>query len=159
MSNDSSQAPSNTAWWITSLAISVVCCAVLFVVFAGYLFGFREKLLVVETKLSMMEQRNAQLVMEIDNISRRAHVQQIQIIPPTLSSSPQNTQGPQTTEQNAAPPIVGIAPKSQPRAGEQTQPSETSGTQVPVQPPVLSPSNAQGGATAGTSTPTTPSIK
>lgn len=159
MTNAQSDAQGNTTWWITSLAISVVCCAILFVVFAGYLFGFREKLLVVETKLSMMEQRNAQLNMEIDNLSRRAHVQQIQIIPPGVAASsaqnPQPNSQPASVQdagggQNAAPPIVGILPKQLPRANtsvQQAEPPASGPAQAypQAQVPVSTPANAQGG--------------
>lgn len=130
----------NTTWWITSLAISVVCCAILFVVFAGYLFGFREKLLIVETKLSMIEQRNAQLSMEIDNLHRRTPIQQIQVIPPNAA--------PQYMLQNAQPSSLAPA-----EAGKGEEGAPTTG--VPAR-PVKTNMNEQGSGTGNAGETTHP---
>ncbi|MER2520056.1 MAG: hypothetical protein ABTQ34_05130 [Bdellovibrionales bacterium] len=157
MDNAQTTTQGNTTWWITSLAISVVCCAILFVVFAGYLFGFREKLLVVETKLSMVEQRNAQLSMEIDNLHRRAPIQHIQVMP---SNIPQQYMQPMLppSEANAgekSPPIVGVpappankepsqqqsqSPASQmPHAGAPSTAMPPAGQQAPANQPIQVP--------------------
>lgn len=82
MSNASKQ---NTAWWISSLAISVVCCAILFVVFASYLVDVKEDLALTRMRFDMVDQRLSTLTSEMENLYRRTSVQQIQVIP---SNSP-----------------------------------------------------------------------
>jgi len=71
----------NTNWWITSLAISIVCCAILFVIFAGYLVDVKENLAVSRMRSDMMEQRLNTMTTEMENLYRRSSVQQIQLIP------------------------------------------------------------------------------
>jgi hypothetical protein len=80
----------NTGWWITSLAISVVCCAIIFVVFAGYLVEVNKSLAVssatTNVRLEMLEQRQNQLNSDIEVLHRHS-VQQIQIMPGSASNS------------------------------------------------------------------------
>lgn len=44
-------------WWITSIATSVVCCSILFVVFAGYLTRVKEDIITNRVRIEMIEQR------------------------------------------------------------------------------------------------------
>ncbi|HUY68424.1 MAG TPA: hypothetical protein VMV79_03895 [Alphaproteobacteria bacterium] len=74
----------NVAWWISSLAISVVCCAILFVVFASYLVDINKGMAVLtattDVRLQALEDRQNQLSADLENMRRRS-VQQIQIVP------------------------------------------------------------------------------
>ncbi len=51
--------------WITSLAISVICCAILFVVFAGYMVGLYEKTNLLEARADIMRENYSNLSSEI----------------------------------------------------------------------------------------------
>jgi hypothetical protein len=71
----------STSWWITSLAISVVCCAVLFVVFAGYVFDMKETMAALRMRIEMTDQRFADVNAELETLRHRMTVQQIQVVP------------------------------------------------------------------------------
>ena len=61
----------STLWWITSLAISVVCCAVLFVIFAGYVVSIKEDLSMARLRGDMAEQRLNLVNTQIEMLFRR----------------------------------------------------------------------------------------
>lgn len=63
------------AQWITSLAISVVCCAILFVVFAGYIVKLHEKTNIAEVRLEVLTERHNQLQSEVMQLRRAPLVQ------------------------------------------------------------------------------------
>ncbi|MCL2469023.1 MAG: hypothetical protein FWF24_02175 [Alphaproteobacteria bacterium] len=46
------------AQWIVSLAVCVVCCAILFVVFAVYIVNIHEKITVLTLKADLVSERN-----------------------------------------------------------------------------------------------------
>lgn len=83
------------AQWITSLAISVVCCAVLFVVFAGYIVKIHEQANIAEVRVEVLTERVSKLQSEVMLLQRGPLVQ---INSPT---APQITQG-ATSEQPPA---------------------------------------------------------
>lgn len=56
--------------WITSLAISVVCCAVLFVLFAGYMVRLQDRASSSEIRIELMQEKYTQLVSEMQSIRR-----------------------------------------------------------------------------------------
>lgn len=74
------------AQWITSLAISVVCCAVLFIVFAGYIVQLHESTNLMEVRIEVLQEKQNQLTTELASI-RRAPVVNIQNIPNPVSPS------------------------------------------------------------------------
>ena len=53
------------ASWIISLAISVACCAVLFVVFAGYLSDIKKTLVATNEQLQQMAARDEALMAQL----------------------------------------------------------------------------------------------
>lgn len=63
------------AQWITSLAISVVCCAVLFIVFAGYIVDLHDTTNLLTVKLEVLQERHNQLASELTLIKRPTVVQ------------------------------------------------------------------------------------
>lgn len=63
------------AQWITSLAISVVCCAVLFIVFAGYIVELHDTTNLLSVKLEVLQERHNQLTSEVTLMKRPTVVQ------------------------------------------------------------------------------------
>ena len=70
--------PRNLSWWLVSLAMSVVLCAI----FAGYVFDIKEDLHNAKIRAEIMEQRLDMLSSQLDNMRRRLMVQQVQIVAP-----------------------------------------------------------------------------
>jgi hypothetical protein len=70
----------NMTWWISSLSICVVCCALLFVVFASYIFDLKTSFASANLQIEMLSQRQRELINTVESIQRRNLVQQIQII-------------------------------------------------------------------------------
>lgn len=91
-----------TSQWITSLAISVVCCAALFLVFAGYIIDLHEKTADNSVRLEILQERQHQLVMELDALRRPV---------PVMAFSPYQQQK-QGGQQNVAPVVMENAPYS-----------------------------------------------
>ncbi len=58
------------AQWITSLAISVVCCAVLFVVFAGYIMDLKSTSSLATARLEYLSEKHSHLASEVALLKR-----------------------------------------------------------------------------------------
>lgn len=58
------------AQWITSIAISVVCCAVLFVVFAGYIVDLNTSIKLMTVRLEVSQENQVQLLTEIGSLRK-----------------------------------------------------------------------------------------
>jgi len=56
--------------WITSLAISVVCCSVLFIVFAGYIIQLHENNNLLTVRLEMLNDRQNQVETDMAALRR-----------------------------------------------------------------------------------------
>ena len=65
------------AQWITSLAISVVCCAILFIVFAGYIVKVQEANNLLTVKIEYLEERYRMLSDEVTRVHRAPQIVQI----------------------------------------------------------------------------------
>lgn len=63
------------AQWITSLAISVICCAVLFIVFAGYIVELHDSTNLLSVKVELLQERNTMLQNEVAALKRTPVVQ------------------------------------------------------------------------------------
>ena len=75
------------AQWITSLAISVICCAVLFIVFAGYIVELQSSNNLLTVKLEHLEERHTMLMNEFMLMKRPPQIVQMQ--PPAALAPPQ----------------------------------------------------------------------
>jgi hypothetical protein len=75
-------------WWITSLALSVVCCAVLFVVFAGYLMEMKENLTVHRIQVEMLDQRMSLISTDVRDVRRRSAMPKNEIEPASMPAMP-----------------------------------------------------------------------
>ena|ERR1700722_2325559 len=110
----------NTISWITSLAITVTCCAVQFVLFAGFIFDLKESIGILRIRSDLMNERIKETDVELENLRHHALVQQIQILPPPngaavqlpLSLTPPGQEQPVGTSApiGAAAPVGTAAP-------------------------------------------------
>ena len=64
----SAGAERNTGWWITSLAISVTCCAVMFVIFGGYVADLRKDIAAQDVRIEELSQQQNTIMSEMDAI-------------------------------------------------------------------------------------------
>jgi len=103
-----------TSQWITSLAISVICCAALFLVFAGYIIDLHGKTADTAIRLEILQERQNQLVAELDAIRRPI---------PVMATNPAYQQTRQTTPENATAPLTETAPQANPDAASPSQPA------------------------------------
>lgn len=62
---DSMKENSPIAQWIVSLAISVICCAILFVIFASYIFDLNEKVAMSNAQLSALQESTNLVLTEL----------------------------------------------------------------------------------------------
>lgn len=82
--------------WIVSLAVSVVCCAVLFLVFARYIVEIHASSSLAMVRIEALQDRQSQLVAELDALRRpipvtytKSAVPEVQpVVPPQISPVP-----------------------------------------------------------------------
>ncbi|MGE0108614.1 MAG: hypothetical protein AB7S81_02445 [Bdellovibrionales bacterium] len=60
-----SQLPKVVAQWIVSLAISIVCCAILFLLFSTYIVDIKERANMTEIRLEMLQEKYNQLTTDM----------------------------------------------------------------------------------------------
>ncbi|MDD5585509.1 MAG: hypothetical protein PHY92_00940 [Alphaproteobacteria bacterium] len=103
-----------TSQWITSLAISVVCCAALFLVFAGYMMDLHEKTGWITSRLEFYMERQNQLTTEVDILRRQALVMPLApaAVPPSVPNAAPNVAPPPAVQPNAAQPVETPAPSA-----------------------------------------------
>jgi len=69
--SDSNEKQTAFTLWIPSLAVSIVCCSVLFVVFADYLADVKESISGAQARVELLERRTNQLRLDISLMSKR----------------------------------------------------------------------------------------
>ena len=69
---DNMKENSPIAQWIISLAISVICCAVLFVIFASYIFELNEKVAMSNAQLSALQESTNLVLTELKQMRAAA---------------------------------------------------------------------------------------
>jgi len=106
--NANNEEPRLMAQWIVSLAVSVVCCAVLFVVFAGYIVDLHDALTLTTVRLEVAQEKLSSVTNEVETLRRAVMPQSMQ------KAEPQKTDAP-LAPQAAVPE----APSSQPVAPTQ----------------------------------------
>jgi hypothetical protein len=114
-----------TSQWITSLAISVVCCAALFLVFAGYIMDLHEKTAMTSVRLEFLQERQNQMSAEMDMLRRYVPV----MMPAAAGRQPLVSNG-----------VVPAGPAQMP-----TQPNvsnQSDNAPAPVAPAAAQPNNA-----------------
>jgi hypothetical protein len=59
-------------WWITSIAVSVLCCSVIFIVFASYVVDLKTTMRDEQLSINTLEQRENALALQIENMQKPA---------------------------------------------------------------------------------------
>lgn len=101
--NASTEQEKLTSQWITSLAISVVCCAALFLVFAGYIVDLHRKMSETAIRVELLQEVQSQLTAELNAMRRPIPVMPMGPMEPSTQAVPQ-----------VAPQAVPPAPPAQP---------------------------------------------
>jgi hypothetical protein len=122
----------NTVWWITSIAISVVCCSVLFILFASYVAEIKNDIRETSLRINSIEQREDAILTDVEIMNKRA----ISLQAGSGSQVPMPPSVPQP--QPAMPPIAPAAP---PPDAPQSAPPEVSQPASPS-PAAVSPETA-----------------
>lgn len=107
------------AQWITSLAISVICCAVLFIVFAGYIVELHSMTNLTMVRLEVLQDKNNQLTSEVNILKRLVPPPQIQpqVAPQPQASAPAPVDpAAQPAQTTGAQPVAAPAPQPAPPA-------------------------------------------
>lgn len=58
-------------WWITSIAVSVLCCSILFVFFASYLVDVKQAVKDSEARIASVEAREDRILEELQLLRKR----------------------------------------------------------------------------------------
>lgn len=111
------------AQWITSLAISVICCAILFIVFAGYIVQLHETTNLLTIKVELLQERNTQLSNEMTMMRKGPVVQINGVAPGTLTVTPQANVITTPPAPDAQPPQMPAPAMVQPAATPQPVPT------------------------------------
>lgn len=107
--------------WITSLAISVICCAILFVVFAGYIVQLHEKANMAGVRIEVLQEKYNQVVADIAALRRvqpqavfniQGIASRVETPSPTVEAEPAML----ATEEK--PPTIASPPSPPPAASE-----------------------------------------
>lgn len=110
------------AQWITSIAISVICCAVLFIVFAGYIVDLNSAINLVSVRLEVAQEKYANLYSEVETLKKTLVLQAEGVTPGPASpvaaqdqppSSGVEISGPAPTDPDAKNVEPAVAPAAQ----------------------------------------------
>jgi hypothetical protein len=71
MTDEENPQSKNTIWWIISIATSVVCCSILFVLFASYLVDVKADIQDNTMRIHAMEERQDRILTNIEILSKR----------------------------------------------------------------------------------------
>jgi len=122
-------------WWISSIAASVFCCSILFVLFATHLVDIRGMVKDTNERISIIEAREERILNEVEIIRKRAVFQAVvpqasavqapadaaTEAPMSLSISGDN---PEKMPENASAGVTITAPASPAPADKPTAPVE-----------------------------------
>ncbi|MFA6279848.1 MAG: hypothetical protein WC612_03525 [Bdellovibrionales bacterium] len=121
------------AQWITSLAISVICCAILFIVFAGYIVRLHDTTNLLSLKVELLKERNDNMAYEISML-RKGPVVQINGVAPGMLSITQPEGNASSNEAPAAGQTPAAAPAA-PATVAPAAPQEKMDIVIPVEEP------------------------
>lgn len=120
MSMEMPQKNQNILWWIASIASSVLCCAILFVLFATYLIDIKGALRDNDERLNIIREREDRILAELEMIRRHAIFQTPKLeatdIPVPLSTTPAPAAVPEAAPAPAAAATDKAAPVPAPVA-------------------------------------------
>ena len=118
-------------WWITSIAVSVLCCSILFVLFANHLVNIRGMVKDTNDRIGIIEAREERILAEIELIRKRAVFQPVQA---SANQAPADI----SVEAPASLSVSGTNPNKEP----EIVPVEVSVPPVPVAVPSTVPATA-----------------
>jgi len=119
-------------WWITSIAVSVLCCSVLFVLFASYLVEMKQSAKDNELRITAIEEREDRILAELEIIRKHSLAQATapaaQAVAPEAPATTATDQGTSPT-MSASPavttstmtPAAPVAPTVTPPSGAAVQ--------------------------------------
>jgi phosphate/sulfate permease len=106
-----SQLPQVVGQWIVSLAISIVCCAILFLLFSTYIVDIKERANMTEIRLELLQEKYNQLATDMKAMRHKmlVHIDPIEgtdghykLVPVQADSKPKqmtnDKKGPLTNE-------------------------------------------------------------
>lgn len=136
MSSDISSKIQNAVWWITSIATAVVCCAIIFVLFASYFVDIREDIREGNLRINSIEEREDRILAEIEMIRKHGIAPLVAPSQPAAETpaAPGVTEGAPGSE--AAP--TSLAPAPAPAAAPAPN-SQATAPAAPVPPPAATP--------------------
>jgi hypothetical protein len=126
--------------WIASVAVSVLCCSILFVLFASFLVDIKADVRENNSRLSLIEQRQDAIFNDLSVVLKHT------VIQPTAA---------QPTDSTSAAPVLPTEPAAQPPVA---QPSPAQPSIVQPLAPALAPSVTQPSITVPVM-PVTPEAK
>ncbi len=132
----------NITSWIVSLAVSVVFCAVWFVIFAQYVVDIKRNVALTNEKLEVMSERDEQLVSEIKAMHRImvANTQAVANVTAATPAPAAAAPAPVAVPPVAAAPVAESAPAASNPAQVVTPSIAPVGSSVPAAlPPVTVP--------------------
>ncbi len=108
-----------TKQWITSLAIAVVCCAFLFLVFAIYIADLRklnEQMSLTVVRLEALQTRQMQVIADLDKLRRPPQLttQPADAMPSVPSNGTETGTGPSIDLPAAEPPPLAAPDENKP---------------------------------------------
>ncbi|MDD4617353.1 MAG: hypothetical protein PHW76_09680 [Alphaproteobacteria bacterium] len=71
MPDDTNTKNRNVLWWIASIATSVMCCSILFVLFASYIVDIKSTLEETSGRINIIQLREEKILAEIEMIRKR----------------------------------------------------------------------------------------
>ncbi|MGB9154000.1 MAG: hypothetical protein WCD70_13050 [Alphaproteobacteria bacterium] len=141
MSTDLSSKIQNALWWITSIATSVVCCSVIFVLFASYFVDVRQDIKEGNIRINAIEEREDKILSEIEIIRKHTmplpgQAVETPGVPAAAPVAPMPVAAPAPTPPDAAMPVVTPpAPAPTPDAAQPAAPAAV----APITPPAIVP--------------------
>ncbi|MFA5040396.1 MAG: hypothetical protein WC464_02020 [Bdellovibrionales bacterium] len=122
-------------WWITSIAVSVLCCSILFVLFASHLVDVREMVQDTSARIDIISAREDRILAELELIRKHAIFPSMQptaavkAVPPAVASPAVATEDP------AALSVSGTNPDKAPDALQVDVPAIAAPVPAPVAAP------------------------
>ncbi len=95
--------PQNVFWWIASIAVSVLCCAVLFILFASTLCDVKTSIKNNEDNIALIQQREDRILAEIEMLRKNTQAAPAQPADPSAPAAPDSSANGGTTPATATP--------------------------------------------------------
>ncbi len=120
-------------WWVSSIAVSVLCCSTLFIVFASYMVDIKATVQNNDARIASIEAREDKILFELDALQKRIAplppAAPVAVLPATPVTPPTDT-APVITPPTVTAPTVPetTAPIAPPQSPTQIPASSTTPT-------------------------------